>query len=425
LRESGPIEVRGVSRTYRTPAGSTEALHAVDATFAPGTITALVGPSGSGKTTLLRLLAGLDQPDRGTIVFAGTDLASLGAKGRRRYRRTSSTYLAQRAAANLVTHLTLREQLDAGGRALAESLGLADRLDGHTGELSGGQQARAALAVGLSRTTAVVLVDEPTAELDQQAADLAVGALERAARDGRTVVVATHDPDLIARAASVVDLSGSASETARGARPSPSSVLEGTAIAARGVTKRYGETFAITRATLEVAPGELAVLLGRSGSGKSTLLMALGGFVSADEGEIETPGTRWHETAYVAQRFGLLGELSVSENVDLPARLGGRSQLDVLAALDLAALADRLPSETSVGQQQRTALARAVAGRPRAVLADEPTSHQDAASAERVWAALAEACADGTACLVATHDEHAAERAHRVWRVEDGHVRPG
>jgi ABC-type lipoprotein export system ATPase subunit len=82
-----------------------------------------------------------------------------------------------------------------------------------------------------------------------------------------------------------------------------------------------------------------------------------------------------------------------------------------------------VPGETSVGQQQRTALARVVAARPRAVLADEPTSHQDTRAAERVWDALAAACAEGAACLVATHDEHAAERADRVWRIEDGRVR--
>ena len=87
---------------------------------------------------------------------------------------------------------------------------------------------------------------------------------------------------------------------------------------------------AVAQATLDVRAGELAVLLGRSGSGKSTLLMALGGFVDPDAGDVETPGTRWDETAYVAQRFGLLGELTVAENVRLPERLGGSPLTDVL-----------------------------------------------------------------------------------------------
>ena len=424
LPDGPAIEVRGVSRSYRSASGSTEALHAVDATFAEGAITAVVGPSGSGKSTLLRLVAGLDRPDSGEILANGANLAALRTRQRRGYRRHAATYLAQRAPANLVPHLTLREQLGAGGAELAGRLGLRDHMNARVDELSGGQQARAALAVGLSRHTPIVLVDEPTAELDQQAAALVIGALEQAAAEGRTVVVATHDPELVALAPSRLDLGRAAPTAPTSARAQRPRTHGAGVIVARSVTKRYGPAIAVDGASIDLGRGELGVLLGRSGSGKSTLLMALGGFITADAGEIETPGVHWHETAYVAQRFGLLGELTVAENVGLPERLGGGGQLDVLEALELAALAERLPGETSVGQQQRTALARALAGRPRAVLADEPTSHQDAVSAERVWAALAAACLDGTACLVATHDERAAGRADRVWRIEDGRVRP-
>ncbi|MGN6799904.1 MAG: ABC transporter ATP-binding protein, partial [Gaiellaceae bacterium] len=179
-------------------------------------------------------------------------------------------------------------------------------------------------------------------------------------------------------------------------------------------------------ASLAVRGGELAVLLGRSGSGKSTLLLAAGGWLRPDAGTVDLPGPRWHETAHLAQRFGLLPELSVAENVGLPLRLRGSSDdarvADVLSRLGLTELADRLPGETSIGQQQRTALARALVDRPAALLADEPTSHQDAGSAALVWRALDAACAEGTACLVATHDEAASAHADRVWRIEDGRV---
>jgi putative ABC transport system ATP-binding protein len=160
--------------------------------------------------------------------------------------------------------------------------------------------------------------------------------------------------------------------------------------------------------------------------------MIAGGWTPADAGRAAVPGAaangppQWRQTAYVAQRFGLLPELSVAENVALPLRVANvRNDARVSALLDTLALTElreRLPSETSIGQQQRTALARALVVRPAALLADEPTSHQDAGSAERIWAALTDACADGTACLVATHDETAATRAHRVWRIDDGHV---
>jgi putative ABC transport system ATP-binding protein len=432
LRERAGITCRGVTRTYRAPGGSVEALHAVDADFPAGAICAVVGPSGCGKSTLLRLLGGIDAADSGTIVAGGVDVTSLDSGGLRRYRRDTAAFLAQRAAANLIPHLTVAEQLGAeDGAAVARELGLEPRLDARAGELSGGEQARAALAVGLSRGTPLFLIDEPTAELDRAAADHVIAVLHAAAGRGRCVVVATHDPDLVKVAHTTIELTPPRLDPPRSTRSRPGLASGPPAIAVRSLTKAYAGQRVVDEASLELRPGELGVLLGRSGSGKSTLLMAAGGWVAPDAGEIDVPGGRhggapsWRETSYLAQRFGLLAELTAAENVSLPSRLAG-AEADVaplLAALALDGVAGRSPLEASVGQQQRIALARALALRPRALLADEPTSHQDAGSAELVWHALAAACAEGTACLVATHDESAAERADRLWRIEDGRVR--
>jgi putative ABC transport system ATP-binding protein len=418
------VTLRDVTRTYRSPGGSVEALHAVDASFRRGTIGALVGPSGSGKSTLLRILGGMDAADTGEVVVEGVDVRALDGRALRRYRRETVTFLAQRAAANLVPHLTVREQLGPGGAALAERLGLGPRLDAVASRLSGGEQARAALVAGLSRGTPVMLLDEPTAELDRAAAGLVIGALREASLAGRTVVVATHDHDLVALADAQVELA--APVTGQVAHERTRRAAAGPAVAVENLTKRYAASTVVDGASLDVAGGELAVRLGRSGSGKSTLLLVAGGWLDPDAGHVVVPGARWHETAYLAQRFGLLSELSVAENVGLPLRLAGaapdRRVADALARLGLDGLADRLPAETSVGQQQRTALARCLVARPAALLADEPTSHQDAGSAALVWRALDHACAEGTACLVATHDETAARHADRVWRIEDGRV---
>jgi putative ABC transport system ATP-binding protein len=421
------VLLRGVTRTYRSPGGSVEALHSVDASFERGTIAALVGPSGSGKSTLLRILGGMDSADAGDVAVDGVDVRALSGASLRAYRRELVAFLAQRAVANLIPHLTVREQLGAGGVELAERLGLRPRLDGVASSLSGGEQARAALAVGLSRGTPVVLLDEPTAELDRGAAERVLDALRSARADGRTIVVATHDHDLIALADTQVELSApSVGEVAheRARRPGADA-----AVAIENLTKRYAGAAVVDDASLRIGSGELAVLLGRSGSGKSTLLMAAGGWLRPDGGSVSLPGLRWHETAYLAQRFGLLPELSVAENVGLPLRLTGTEDdglvAGVLARLGLDGLAGRLPAETSVGQQQRTALARCLVSQPAALLADEPTSHQDAASAELVWRALDHACAAGTACLVATHDEAAARQADRVWHIADGRVSEG
>jgi putative ABC transport system ATP-binding protein len=418
------VRFSGVTRTYRSASGSVEALHAVDGEFPAGSIGALVGPSGSGKSTLLRILGGIDAADGGDIRVDNTDVRGLRGGDLRHFRRESVAFLAQRAAANLIPHLTVREQLGPAGVAYADRLGLAARVDAVASDLSGGEQARAGLAVGLSRETPVVLLDEPTAELDRAAASLVLGELERAAANGRTLLVATHDPELVERADVRLELTQHAPPLERPSRRRTPGAAE--AIVVDGLTKTYAGHAVVDDASLDVRAGELAVLLGRSGSGKSTLLMAAGGWLRPDGGNVVVPGARWHETSYLAQRFGLLPELSVAENVGLPLRLRGASDdgrvAAVLDQLALTELAARRPEETSIGQQQRTALARALVDNPVALLADEPSSHQDAYSAELVWHALDLACAGGTACLVATHDEGVTTHADRVFRIADGRI---
>ncbi|HEV2592891.1 MAG TPA: ATP-binding cassette domain-containing protein [Gaiellaceae bacterium] len=429
MLEPTMIECRDVRKTYASSAGGVEALHAVNATFLAGKLSALVGPSGCGKSTLLRLLAALDGPDSGAICARDTDVAALSPGALRAYRRDVVTYVAQRAVANLVPHLRLRDHFE--NRAdlqLLEPLGLSSHARSRPDQLSGGEQARAALAVAVARRTPVMLLDEPTAELDRATARHVVEELAAAAARGVTVIVATHDPDVVEQADVVVDMTDPQPVTDHVAPSSPGARV-GKPLVVRSVTKRYGETHAVENVSFELPAGEIGVLLGRSGSGKSTLLMILGGWLPADSGDTGVGSTSWAEVGYLPQRFGLLPELSVAENVGLPMRIAGdvddeRVQA-LLDALGLAHLATRLPAETSIGQQQRVALARALVQRPALLLADEPTSHQDRRSADRVWAAIAAAREDGTACLVATHDGAAAAHADRVWEIADGRLASG
>jgi ABC-type lipoprotein export system ATPase subunit len=412
-----------VSMRYTTGAGVVDALVAVDAFIPRDAITAVVGVSGSGKSTLLRLLAGHDLPSAGRVVVAGDDLGRLGAKAVRRFRRDKVAYVAQRAADNFFPQLTLAEHLPAGASAdVFESVGLGGRLGSRPGQLSGGELARAAFAVALARGVALIVVDEPTAELDRDSADAVIGALRAATDHGATFVIATHDPELTAVADHVVDLTQQAEHAA-----SPSSRRTGergaVVLEARSLSKSYDGVQALDGVSLELRAGELAVVVGRSGSGKSTLLMLLDGWAAPDEGTVVGPCSRaWSELAYVPQRFGLVPELTVSENVELPARGRGDSGAELLARLALDELRDRYPAEISIGQQQRVAVARAVRLGPRLLLVDEPTSHQDRASAERVWSVLGAAAAAGTACLVATHEPDARLRADASWEIEDGRV---
>ena len=175
--------------------------------------------------------------------------------------------------------------------------------------------------------------------------------------------------------------------------------------------------------------GELVVLAGRSGSGKSTLLHLVAGVMAPTRGTIEVLGERpsshgdWAVVSLMPQRSAVSPELTVRENVALPGALRGRSLDDaVLASLGLLAIGDRPATDTSLGEQQRVSLARAVALAPALALLDEPTSHQDDDHVDLVLAALVAARDTGSTVLVATHDPRVVELADQVVRLDQGRV---
>jgi putative ABC transport system ATP-binding protein len=211
-------------------------------------------------------------------------------------------------------------------------------------------------------------------------------------------------------------------------------------IRTRSITKSYRrgpeEIHALVDVGLSVARGELIALVGPSGSGKTTLLNVLAGWEEPDAGELlweeqvipSARTLRWSELAVVPQSLGLMEDLTLWENVELPVRLGtapgAAARVDeLIGSLGLAAIAARLPGETSLGEQQRAAVARALVGSPKLLLADEPTAHQDALWSRRVLETLTEAVASGAACIVASHHRETVEYCNRVAGIRDGQVR--
>ncbi len=192
-------------------------------------------------------------------------------------------------------------------------------------------------------------------------------------------------------------------------------------IEARGLTKMWTATAGLRPVSFTVEPGELVVVRGRSGSGKSTLLALLAGLCAPDAGEAVVagaspgPATPWARVALVPQVLGLAIELTIRENITDAAAERSVTRLDgLLDRLDLRGFADRGIDQVSMGQQQRTAVARALVQVPSVLLVDEPTSYQDGDHAQATVAELRSAAADGCAVLVATHDEAVVAAAHRV-----------
>jgi putative ABC transport system ATP-binding protein len=205
-------------------------------------------------------------------------------------------------------------------------------------------------------------------------------------------------------------------------------VTDWTLVRARGLAKWWDADSGLRPLDLDVDRGELLVVRGRSGSGKSTLVGILAGWCEPDAGTLDwcglAPGEsplHWRTVAFAPQVLAPVTELSVLENVALPLRAGGvpRSEAleraaDALAAVDLTGQARRAADAVSLGQQQRMSVARAAVIRPELLIADEPTSHQDAGHVDAVVALLRATVRSGSACVVVTHDPAVAAVADRV-----------
>lgn len=215
--ETLPIRAEGLERTYGHEDDATHALQGVTVNVAEGELVAIRGRSGSGKTTLLNLVAGLDDPDAGSVHLLGDEISATGTDERLRRRAESVGFVFQEAA--LVPELTLWENVAVAARIAGrahdearqaalgalEIVGLGGLADRYPGEVSGGEAQRASVARALSKQPAVLLADEPTANLDHDTARKVADQLETHVRrvDAAALVV-THD-DIMADAADRVE----------------------------------------------------------------------------------------------------------------------------------------------------------------------------------------------------------------------------
>jgi putative ABC transport system ATP-binding protein len=201
------VTVQNVFKAYRRGAQSVPVLQGIQLEIDAAQFVALMGPSGSGKTTLLNLIAGIDRPDEGQLIVAGTNITQLAETELANWRAATVGFVFQfynllpvlSALENvelplLLSGLTRRQRREHALLAL-EVVGLQDRVQHFPGELSGGQQQRVAIARAIVTDPQIIVADEPTGDLDKVSATEVLDLLEQLNRQfGKTIVMVTHDP---------------------------------------------------------------------------------------------------------------------------------------------------------------------------------------------------------------------------------------
>ncbi len=198
------LELKHIRKEFVSGPRTVTALGDVSLRIEEGEMTAVTGPSGAGKSTLLQIMAGLLKPTSGEVKIDGQDLGAMSRKRSAAFRRKNVGYVFQRF--NLLPMLTARENIavpalldgvkpsEESLLALAESLGIEDRLDHFPSELSGGEQQRVAIARALVNDPRILFADEPTGNLDSGTTGDVMEVFSRLNRAGRTILIVTHDP---------------------------------------------------------------------------------------------------------------------------------------------------------------------------------------------------------------------------------------
>jgi putative ABC transport system ATP-binding protein len=209
------LEAREVYRFYHSGDEEVKALRGVDVCIEPGEMVAFVGPSGSGKSTLLICLAGLDEPDGGEVFVLDERMTRREEKFKTELRSRAMGIMLQ--TNNLFAHLNVTQNVNLAqsvfgesdkdwAKGIVERLGIAARANARPAELSGGERARAALAVALARKPKILVLDEPTGEVDANAEAVILDVLHEHCTNGGAVVVATHNEALAKKASRILPI---------------------------------------------------------------------------------------------------------------------------------------------------------------------------------------------------------------------------
>jgi len=492
------IQMREVTKAYDGGGVPFIALKDVSLDIQRGEFLGITGRSGAGKTTLLNVLSGVDTLTAGSIYFHRQNGAaalgpvpvhSMSEDALARWRGENIGIIYQSfelmPTLSLLENVMLPPDFSGGYRGrfsaeraleLLELVEIAEHAHKVPAHISGGQKQRVAIARALVNDPHLIIADEPTGNLDSLTAETILQIFEKLVRQGRTVVMVTHDESLaprFTRRLSIADgvmrtapKNGSGSATPLLAKHTgqapmklpPRDVAGGDetraahrpderAIVLQDVDKVYenaaGQFRALKGISLQLNYGQFISIVGKSGCGKSTLLNMITGIDHPTAGDVIIGGEpiyrmsesgralwRGRNVGVVFQFFQLLPTLSLLENTMLPmdyCNLYPPSErperaMALLTMVGLEHEAHKLPGAVSSGQQQEAAIARALATDPDIIVADEPTGNLDSRSAGNVLDLFERLARRGKTILIVTHDPSITQRTDQTIILSDGEI---
>lgn len=458
------IRIDHFSYTYRNR--EHPVLRDISLSLPEGSMTLVTGPSGAGKTTLCRAMSGIlshiyTGTSTGSIVIAGRDMMEY--DGIEELSHTVSMVFDDADAQLIFTTVgeEVMTSLENSGlskqEAESELVRILDLLEiSHLADrapytLSGGQKQKAALAATLALGTNVLILDEATSELDEEARTLIFSILRKLADDGKTIVLVEHMIDEAAEYADTCVLVEDGAITASGTPEEVSRIIRD---ALPPITKRprktggaplieaerlvhcYDDLRAVDGVDFTLHKGEIIAIVGENGSGKTTLVKHFNGLLKPTEGTLTIAGTpcNGHSISVLSRHTGLvfqnpdtmLFEDTVRKEIAFGLKNIGKDQssiADVLNEVGLAGKEDTNPRHLSRGERQRLALACVVAMGQEVFVLDEPTTGLDLAESLQIMEILMRLSDEGHGIVMITHNPNLATTfADRVLKMSDGKI---
>ena len=465
--------ILATSLSYTYPVGIRPALREITLSIGKGELILVTGPTAAGKTTLCYALSGIIEHEfggalSGYLAFKNRPVSDYSGVGELNHHismvfddadaQLIFTSVEEEIASGLETRLSSKKEIAERISHVMELCGISELRERAPYTLSGGQKQRVALAAALAMETDVLILDEPTSELDVNATNRIIEILKNLKNEGKTIIIVDHSLEgyrkvadrviemrdgMIEREGSFDDIFPETQGSMAALYDDPdlvpyTPVESEPVIRIDNLVKRYGEVKALNGISLTVYEGEFIALLGENGSGKTTLVKHLNGLLRPDSGQITVKNLDAtsapvielvKETGLVFQNPDtMLFADTVREEIQFGLDNVGFSEpekiiKDVLLMVGLPGLEETYPRHLSRGERQRLAVACILAMRPSIIILDEPTTGLDEHESDRMMELMSSLRESGHTIIMVTHNMRIAERyADRIIAMEAGKV---